>query len=127
MWSWLLVNNCEHFQDSSAYEDWRHWRFPNILEVLEEFPSVRPQATLLIAQLNVLQPRFYSISSSPRVHKGQVHLTVAVVTFRTEGKYSVLKNTQLNSIISIDFVEDHPFLLRVFVQRKVYRSIFLTF
>ncbi|KAJ8968172.1 hypothetical protein NQ314_002429, partial [Rhamnusium bicolor] len=70
--------------DSAAYEDWRHWRFPNLLEVLEEFPSVTPYAPLLVAQLSILQPRFYSISSSPSLHPNEVHLTVAVVVYRTE-------------------------------------------
>jgi nitric-oxide synthase len=71
-------------QDSAAYEDWRHWRYPNLLEVLEEFPSVTPYAPLLIAQLSILQPRFYSISSSPLLHPDQVHLTVAVVVYKTQ-------------------------------------------
>nr|CAD7595373.1 unnamed protein product [Timema genevievae] len=72
------------FQEPAAFEDWRHWRFPHLLEVLEEFPSVRPSAALLAAQLSPLQPRFYSISSSPMVHPGQIHITVAVVTYRTQ-------------------------------------------
>ncbi|XP_066586894.1 nitric oxide synthase, salivary gland [Prorops nasuta] len=71
--------------DSAAYEDWRHWKFPNLLEVLQEFPSVKPFAPLLIHYLTPLQPRFYSISSSPEVHKGQIHLTVAVVQYKTQG------------------------------------------
>ncbi|KAF5278426.1 hypothetical protein FQA39_LY05915 [Lamprigera yunnana] len=70
--------------DSAAYEDWRHWRFPNLLEVLEEFPSVKPIAPLLITQLPILQPRFYSISSSPSLYKHRIHLTVAVVVYKTE-------------------------------------------
>ncbi|CAH0554483.1 unnamed protein product [Brassicogethes aeneus] len=70
--------------DSAAYEDWRHWRFPNLAEVLEEFPSVQPYAPLLLAQLSILQPRFYSISSSPAMHPNQLHLTVAVVVYKTE-------------------------------------------
>ncbi|KAK4875678.1 hypothetical protein RN001_012100 [Aquatica leii] len=70
--------------DPAAYEDWRHWRYPNLLEVLEEFPSVKPYAPLLIAQLPILQPRFYSISSSPAVYNTQIHITVAVVVYRTE-------------------------------------------
>lgn len=70
--------------DSAAYEDWRHWRFPHLLEVLEEFPSVKPNAALLAAQLGLLQPRFYSISSSQDLHPGQVHLTVAVVVYKTQ-------------------------------------------
>ncbi|XP_063930433.1 nitric oxide synthase, salivary gland isoform X2 [Zophobas morio] len=70
--------------DSAAYEDWRHWRYPNLLEVLEEFPSVTPYAPLLIAQLSILQPRFYSISSAPSLYPTQIHLTVAVVVYRTQ-------------------------------------------
>ncbi|CAG9822005.1 unnamed protein product [Phaedon cochleariae] len=83
--------------DSATYEDWRHWRFPHLLEVLEEFPSVLPFAPLLIAQLSILQPRFYSISSSPALHPGEVHLTVAVVIYKTkdgdgETHYGVCSN-----------------------------------
>lgn len=69
--------------DSSAYEDWRHNKYPHLLEVLEEFSSTKPKPALLVAQLSPLQPRFYSISSSPLAHAGEVHLTVAVVTYRT--------------------------------------------
>ncbi|XP_066248100.1 nitric oxide synthase isoform X2 [Euwallacea similis] len=71
--------------DSSAYEDWRHWKFPNLAEVLDEFPSVNPYAPLLVAQLSILQPRFYSISSSPLMYANEVHLTVAVVVYNTQG------------------------------------------
>ncbi|CAH1105275.1 unnamed protein product [Psylliodes chrysocephalus] len=70
--------------DSAAYEDWRHWRFPHLLDVLEEFPSVTPCAPLLVGQLSILQPRFYSISSSPILHPKEVHLTVAVVVYKTK-------------------------------------------
>lgn len=76
-------------QESAAYEDWRHWRFPHLLEVLEEFPSVSPYAPLLVTQLSVLQPRFYSISSSPNLHPNEVHLTVAVVVYKTQGELNV--------------------------------------
>ncbi|XP_043579281.1 nitric oxide synthase, salivary gland [Bombus pyrosoma] len=71
--------------DPAAYEDWRHWKFPNLVEVLDEFPSVKPFAPLLLLHLTPLQPRFYSISSSPDVHQGQIHLTVAIVQYKTQG------------------------------------------
>ncbi|KAF4518200.1 hypothetical protein B566_EDAN005925 [Ephemera danica] len=76
---------CRLSVESSEYEDWRHWRYPHLLEVLEQFPSSRPEPALLVAHLSPLQPRFYSISSSPRVHPGAVHLTVAVVSYRAQG------------------------------------------
>lgn len=70
--------------ESSAYEDWRHWRLPHLLEVLEEFPSCKPPASLFVASLMSLQPRFYSISSSPRMFRNEIHLTVGVLKFKTE-------------------------------------------
>ncbi|XP_075969286.1 nitric oxide synthase isoform X2 [Anticarsia gemmatalis] len=69
--------------DPGAYEDWRHYNFPTLAEVLEQFPSARPSASLLAALLSPLQPRFYSISSSPIAHPKRLHLTVAVVTYKT--------------------------------------------
>ncbi|XP_039746679.1 nitric oxide synthase-like protein isoform X1 [Pararge aegeria] len=70
--------------DPAAYEDWRHYNFPTLPEVLTQFSSARPSASLLAAILSPLQPRFYSISSSPIAHPKRLHLTVAVVTYRTQ-------------------------------------------
>lgn len=83
--------------DSSAYEDWRHWRLPHLLEVLEEFPSCKPPATLVLVNLMPLQARFYSISSSPRKVNNEIHLTVAIVRYRSEDgngeeRYGVCSN-----------------------------------
>lgn len=70
--------------ETSAYEDWKHFRMPHLLEVLDEFPSCRPAAALLLVNLMPLQPRFYSISSSLRRTPDEIHLTVAVVKYQTE-------------------------------------------
>jgi sulfite reductase (NADPH) flavoprotein alpha-component len=43
-------------------------------------------AAALVERLRPLQPRLYSISSSPKAHPGQVHLTVGAVRFELEGK-----------------------------------------
>ncbi|XP_064460172.1 nitric oxide synthase-like protein isoform X2 [Ornithodoros turicata] len=66
------------------YEDWKAFRFPHLLDLLEEFPSVRPTPELLMCMLPLIQPRFYSISSAPEAYPGQIHLTVAVVTYKAE-------------------------------------------
>ncbi len=57
---------------------------------LKPFVTALPAAGIspaeLTAPLRKLQPRLYSISSSPKAHPGEVHLTVAVVRFDVGGK-----------------------------------------
>ncbi|KAM7144961.1 nitric oxide synthase 1 isoform 2-T2 [Macrochelys suwanniensis] len=65
------------------YEEWKWSKNPTVVEVLEEFPSVQVPSTLLLTQLPMLQPRYYSISSSPDMSPDEVHLTVAVLSYRT--------------------------------------------
>lgn len=72
-------------QGLQEYEEWKWGKNPTIVEVLEEFPSIQMPSTLLLTQLSLLQPRYYSISSSPDMYPDEVHLTVAVVSYRTRG------------------------------------------
>ncbi|XP_026742645.1 nitric oxide synthase-like [Trichoplusia ni] len=74
----------ELVSDSNKYHDWISFYYPHLAEVLEQFPSCTPQASLLATLLSPLQPRFYSISSSLLAHPQSIHLTVAVVLYRTE-------------------------------------------
>jgi sulfite reductase (NADPH) flavoprotein alpha-component len=54
-----------------------------IIDLLLAHPSVQFAPAEFIALLKKLQPRLYSISSSPKLHQGQVHLTVAVVRYES--------------------------------------------
>lgn len=46
----------------------------------------RPTPTAFVGALKKIQPRLYSISSSPRAHPGQVHLTVGAVRYELGGR-----------------------------------------
>ncbi|MFK0312887.1 molybdopterin-dependent oxidoreductase [Pseudomonas sp. NPDC090233] len=59
-------------------QDWLWGR--QLVDVLRAFPQDLPLATWLDL-LKPLQPRLYSISSSPLAHPGQVHLTVSTVRY----------------------------------------------
>lgn len=62
-----------------AYDEWRDCKFPNMLEVFNEFKTCRPPAALFVAHALPLQPRFYSLSSSQQRYANELHLTVAIV------------------------------------------------
>ncbi|XP_066533388.1 nitric oxide synthase, inducible-like [Hoplias malabaricus] len=70
--------------DFKVYSEWKVFRRPNFLEVLEEFPSVEISPAFLLSQLPLLKPRLYSVSSSLDLHPHEVHLTVSVVEYRTQ-------------------------------------------
>lgn len=53
----------------------------DLLEILEDFPSARPRIQDLVPRLGALQPRLFSIASSLRAHKNEVHLTVGVLRY----------------------------------------------
>jgi sulfite reductase (NADPH) flavoprotein alpha-component len=57
-----------------------------VLDLFLETPSFHPTAPEFIGWLKPLGPRLYSISSSPRVHTGQVHLTVGIVRHLAHGR-----------------------------------------
>ena len=65
-------------EHSAELKDWLWGR--QLVDVLREFPQQLPLATWL-ELLKPLQPRLYSISSSPRAHPEQVHLTVSTVRY----------------------------------------------
>src|SRR5207253_10090204 len=53
----------------------------DLLDLLECFPSAHPPLSELISALDPLQPRLYSIASSPKQTPGEIHLTVAAVRY----------------------------------------------
>lgn len=73
-------------KDHVAYEEWKKY-YPNLVETLQEFPTLRPDACLLVTQLPKLHARVYSISSSPKdVLNDPVDITVGVVEYQPAGK-----------------------------------------
>ncbi|MGO4325982.1 molybdopterin-dependent oxidoreductase [Cupriavidus sp. 2TAF22] len=66
---------------ASRKDDLKQWLWgQQLADVLHEYPAQLSAAELL-GTLKRLQPRLYSIASSPRAHAGEVHLTVAAVRY----------------------------------------------
>ena len=55
----------------------------HITHILEDLQTCKPAMDHLLELLPKLQPRFYSISSSAKVHKESVHVTAVVIEYET--------------------------------------------
>jgi sulfite reductase (NADPH) flavoprotein alpha-component len=53
---------------------------------LRALPEAGTSPDDLLKPLRKLQPRLYSISSSPKAHPGEVHLTVGIVRYEIDGR-----------------------------------------
>jgi sulfite reductase (NADPH) flavoprotein alpha-component len=58
----------------------------DVLGALQKFAGIRPDPEALIEVLEPLQPRLYSISSSPKTNPGRVSLTVDAVRYAALGR-----------------------------------------
>ena len=92
-------------------DDLKKWLWGrHVIDLLHLLPAPMP-LTEFIPLLKRLTPRLYSISSSPKAHPGEVHLTVGAVRYESHGR--VRKGVA--STFLADRVGDASFV-KVFVQ-----------
>ncbi|CAG0955948.1 ferredoxin-nitrate reductase [Methylophilaceae bacterium] len=70
-------------ESKAKLKEWLWGR--KIVDVLYNFP-IKVEASVLLAALKRLQPRLYSISSSPKATPEEVHITVSTVRYACEGR-----------------------------------------
>lgn len=70
-------------EGKALYQQWIIHENRNIVHVLEDTPSCRPALDHLCELLPRLQPRYYSISSSPKLYPNTIHITAVVVEYVT--------------------------------------------
>ncbi len=57
-----------------------------LIDVLVEFKHDFESADQLVSIMNKVAPRLYSISSSPKAHEDEVHVTVGLVSYESHGR-----------------------------------------
>jgi len=70
--------------NKAKLNDYIHGR--EIIDVLVDFPANEITANQLASTMRKLPPRLYSIASSLKAHPGEVHLTVGVVRYDSNGR-----------------------------------------
>jgi sulfite reductase (NADPH) flavoprotein alpha-component len=76
-------NELNSFLATSTHAEFEKWRETNdLLQLLLDHPQTRFTAAELLAMLRPLQPRAYSIASSPRVQAASIDISVRTVAYR---------------------------------------------
>merc|ERR1712083_64480 len=70
-------------EGKALYQDWIVNGVRHVTHVLEDLPSCKPAIDHIIELLPRLQPRFYSIASSSKIHPDSIHICGVVVEYQT--------------------------------------------
>ncbi|CAO1395159.1 unnamed protein product [Diamesa serratosioi] len=70
-------------EGKAEYQKWIQDSCRNIVHILEDVKSCRPPIDHICELLPRLQPRYYSISSSSKLHPTTVHVTAVLVNYKT--------------------------------------------
>lgn len=80
----LLLMASTSAEGKELYQSWVQSSCRHLTHILEDLPSCKPKIDHVMELLPRLQPRFYSISSSSRVHPETIHITGVVVEYKTK-------------------------------------------
>jgi sulfite reductase (NADPH) flavoprotein alpha-component len=70
--------------NKKAYEEFSWGR--DLIDLVIDHPADFSDAEEFVSILRKLQPRLYSIASSPAAHPGEVHLCVGIVRYQSHGR-----------------------------------------
>ncbi|KAF5832213.1 hypothetical protein DUNSADRAFT_11970 [Dunaliella salina] len=97
-----LLRSMASPEGKGQYADFIAKPHRSLLEVLRAFPSVKPSLGAFFGCIAPrMQPRYYSISSSPKAHPSAVHITASVVR-------DVMPTGRVHEGIATTFLQNAP-------------------
>jgi len=107
-------------EGKALYQEWIVNDVRHITHVLEDLPSCKPAIDHIIELLPRLQPRFYSIASSSKIHPESIHICGVVVEYDTPtGRTNHgVATTWLRNKVPVE--DDQP-KIPIFVRRSQFR------
>jgi sulfite reductase alpha subunit-like flavoprotein len=88
----------------------------NVLDVLQDFPSARPPLQYLFDMITPIAPRAFSISSAQNLYPQRVHITAAVVKYRTSSRRTTKMGLCTSWLASMDAPLPNPTPIPIFVR-----------
>ncbi|XP_050429828.1 NADPH--cytochrome P450 reductase [Adelges cooleyi] len=109
-------------EGKKEFHEWVLHNNRNIVHILEDLPSVKPDLDHLCELLPRLQCRYYSISSSPKVYPKSIHITAVKVEYDTPtGRVNQgVATCLLSQLIPIDNQLPAP-TIPIFIRRSQFR------
>lgn len=108
-------------EGKQLYQQWIIQDNRNIVHILEDLPSCKPEIDHVCELLPRLQCRYYSISSSPKLYPTTVHVTAVVVEYETPTKRinKGVATTWLRDMKPVD--PEKKLLVPVFIRKSQFR------
>ncbi|KAH0951974.1 hypothetical protein HN011_004798 [Eciton burchellii] len=113
----LMASNT--VEGKALYQQWIVQENRTIVHILEDISSLKPPLDHLCELLPRLQCRYYSISSSPKLHPNSIHITAVVVEYKTP-------TGRINKGVTTSWLKekhpsDPPCLVPIFVRKSQFR------
>lgn len=118
-----LMSNHNSKEGKELYNEWIVQDSRHIVAVIEDLKTCKPPIDLICELMPRLQCRYYSISSSPKLHKNRIHVTAVLVDWisRTDRRHKGVATFWLKNKQPGDNQTSQTMQAPIFVRHTTFR------